>query len=91
MYICRKFWFDRLFFENHDKLNIKKSVDGVTPKDRRDYCAQRRPHDLTSDNVNVIRAIKEDRMLILCGVPKPVRTGPIRPVPGPTGPARFEE
>jgi hypothetical protein len=24
MYICRKFWFDHLFFENHDKLNIKK-------------------------------------------------------------------
>jgi hypothetical protein len=23
MYICRKFWFDHLFFENHDKLNIK--------------------------------------------------------------------
>jgi hypothetical protein len=25
MYICRKIWFDLLFFENHDKLNIKKS------------------------------------------------------------------
>jgi hypothetical protein len=24
IYICRKFWFDHLFFENHDKLNIKK-------------------------------------------------------------------
>jgi hypothetical protein len=24
MYICRKLWFDHLFFENHDKLNIKK-------------------------------------------------------------------
>jgi hypothetical protein len=24
MYICRKFWFDPIFFENHDKLNIKK-------------------------------------------------------------------
>jgi hypothetical protein len=24
MYISRKFWFDHLFFENHDKLNIKK-------------------------------------------------------------------
>jgi hypothetical protein len=25
MYICRKFWFEHLFFENHDKLNIKNS------------------------------------------------------------------
>jgi hypothetical protein len=24
MYISPKFWFDLLFFENHDKLNIKK-------------------------------------------------------------------
>jgi hypothetical protein len=24
MYISRKFWFDQLFFKNHDKLNIKK-------------------------------------------------------------------
>jgi hypothetical protein len=24
MYICQKFWFDLLFFENHDRLNIKK-------------------------------------------------------------------
>jgi hypothetical protein len=24
MYISRKFWFDQLFFENHDKLNITK-------------------------------------------------------------------
>jgi hypothetical protein len=24
IYISPKFWFDQLFFENHDKLNIKK-------------------------------------------------------------------
>jgi hypothetical protein len=25
MYLSQKFWFDHLFFENHDKLNIKNS------------------------------------------------------------------
>jgi hypothetical protein len=25
MYISQKFWFDHLFFENHDKINIKKT------------------------------------------------------------------
>jgi hypothetical protein len=25
------------------------------------------------------------------GFPEPVETGPVRPVPGPTGPARFEK
>jgi hypothetical protein len=30
------------------------------------------------------------RVVYLAGFPEPVGTGPVRPVPGPTGPARFE-
>jgi hypothetical protein len=61
MYISPKFWYDQLFFENHDKLNIKKNSSNMSSLDLHETASRLSAPHSPADKKNSSNPIENHR------------------------------